>query len=273
MGQKLTINSLGMRDIEYERAKPAGVTRILVVGGSFTWGYGVADGENYTDVLEQVLTKSSDRKYEVLNSGVSGWGTDQEYLFLKNEGFDYEPDIVIAALNFTDQPVYTVSSVQFGLAKPLFLNTKLELGNVPVPKPGTEYPRLKSEAGEFELAVALLNQMARDCAERGCRFVVLKFGGFFYRHHPKVAGNAGVQRRLTIRDRQFQDALANRKSIHLLDLDAEFERRGFALTELTHGNHDGHWNPFGHREVGNILHAFLIEQGLVEGQVDSTALN
>ena len=74
-GHKLTINSLGMRDREYERQKPAGRKRILVLGGSYTWGYGVADGENYTDVLESLLDRENGDDYQVLNTGVSGWGT------------------------------------------------------------------------------------------------------------------------------------------------------------------------------------------------------
>ena len=44
-GKKLTINSRGLRDREYALAKPAGVRRVLVLGDSYTWGYGVANDE------------------------------------------------------------------------------------------------------------------------------------------------------------------------------------------------------------------------------------
>ena len=37
------------------------------------------------------------KNWEIINTGVVGWGNDQEYLFLIDEGLRYEPDIVLLA--------------------------------------------------------------------------------------------------------------------------------------------------------------------------------
>ena len=89
-GQPLTINSRGLRDREYTLAKPLGVKRLLVLGDSFVWGYGVGDDDIFTEVLERRF-ESERRPWQVVNTGVSGWGTDQQYLFLKNEGLSISP--------------------------------------------------------------------------------------------------------------------------------------------------------------------------------------
>ena len=113
-GRELTINSKGLRDREYPYEKPAGTSRILVLGDSFAWGYGVADDEIFTEILEGILQGTSPR-WEVLNAGVSGWGTDQEYLFLVREGFKYSPNIVVLALFNLNDPVNNARSFEYGL--------------------------------------------------------------------------------------------------------------------------------------------------------------
>lgn len=263
-GRKLTINSLGMRDREYSVQKPRGTHRILVLGGSFTWGYGVADDEVFTEVLEAKFAEIGDARYEVLNTGVSGWSTDQELLFLIDEGFQYDPDIVVLSFNLMENPIYNVNSVQFGLAKPMFLDTDLQLGNVPVPKPGTPYPRLKCNADEVDLTIAILERMAETCKQRGCPLVVMKYGAFHYRHHPDFRDDAKIQAELMKRETQFLDPLIRNPNITLLDLDQKFEAIGLSHDELLPtGNFDGHWNAFGHQQVAAILYQFLVEQELV----------
>ena len=262
-GHKLTINSLGMRGREHSVVKPRGTKRILVLGSSFTWGFGVADDEVFSELLEDKLANFGHARYEVLNTGVSGWGTDQALLFLADEGFQYAPDLVVLSFNLTEHPIYNVNSVQFGLAKPMFLDTNLQLGNVPVPKPGSRYPRLTCLADEVDLTLAILDRIADLCAKRGCPLVVMKYGAFHYRHHSEFRDVAKIQAALTEREAKFRDPLIRNPKITLLDLDQKFESRGYSLDKLLDGNFDGHWNAFGHRQVAAILYQFLVEQELV----------
>ena len=131
----MTINSRGLRDREYPYEKPQGVSRVACHrhGRLVRLGYGVADDEVFAEVLERRL-REAEGKWEVLNTGVSGWGTDQEYLYLKQEGFRYSPDIVVLALSLVNDPLDAATSRQYGLDKPVFVNTDLmKLANVPVP--------------------------------------------------------------------------------------------------------------------------------------------
>ncbi|HWH77554.1 MAG TPA: hypothetical protein VNT76_09290, partial [Candidatus Binatus sp.] len=76
-------NSRGFRDIEHIiDTRP----RMMVLGDSFVWGYDVEQTERFTDKLRAQLTD-----WSIYNLGVSGYGTDQEYLLLKQQYDFYRP--------------------------------------------------------------------------------------------------------------------------------------------------------------------------------------
>ncbi len=64
--------------------------RILVFGDSYTAGDGVSNGKRYSEVLEKNLEDT-----EVLNFGLSGSGTDQQYLIYQQYMEQIEHDIVV----------------------------------------------------------------------------------------------------------------------------------------------------------------------------------
>lgn len=90
----IKINSKGLRDKEYAYRKEEGTFRILVLGDSFTEGFQVPLEDTFCKVLECELNRDVG-KYEVINAGFAGAGTDYELLFLKREGYKYSPDLVI----------------------------------------------------------------------------------------------------------------------------------------------------------------------------------
>lgn len=92
----IEINADGLRDRPFARPKPAGVLRILALGDSFTYGGGARAEDTYPKRLEARLNARGDgRRWEVINAGVSGYGTFHEAKFLRDEGWSYEPDFVI----------------------------------------------------------------------------------------------------------------------------------------------------------------------------------
>lgn len=99
---RLETNSRGLREDEsVDYAKPAGTTRILLVGDSFTLGYTV----NRPDTLSQLLQarlRAEGRDAQVLNGGTEGYSTDQETLWLAFEGARYAPDVVILQMYEND---------------------------------------------------------------------------------------------------------------------------------------------------------------------------
>lgn len=86
------INSRGIRGPEIAQEPAAGVTRILLVSDSGSFGSGVNDGENIADQIQAILGKD---KYEVVNLSVAAYSTVQEYVWLTEEGLALKPKLVI----------------------------------------------------------------------------------------------------------------------------------------------------------------------------------
>jgi hypothetical protein len=97
-------NSGGFRDSERHVEKADGVTRILCIGDSFTWGWGVPEEAVYTRALERLLGREG-APVEVVNCGVGGYDTVQSLVLLIHEGFALDPDVVIHQATANDLPV------------------------------------------------------------------------------------------------------------------------------------------------------------------------
>lgn len=72
------VNDLGLRGAPIATPKPAGTYRILMLGDSFTMGYGVAEDETFSVLIQQSLNKKASngthsRVVEVLNGGVDSY--------------------------------------------------------------------------------------------------------------------------------------------------------------------------------------------------------
>jgi lysophospholipase L1-like esterase len=95
-GQMLRTNSMGFRDRDIAVKKPDGVVRVVCLGDSMTFGLGLIREEvPYPRQLERFLNEGqSSPRYEVLNAGISGYGTDQEVATLKKRILRLSPDVV-----------------------------------------------------------------------------------------------------------------------------------------------------------------------------------
>ena len=132
----------GFRDHEYDlKTKP----RIVFLGDSFVWGYDVDFGRRFTEILQDRLPA-----YEIMNWGISGYGTDQEYLLLEKYFERFKPDIVVLVFNgANDRQDNSTNFRYLGYFKPLFGDCagQLCVSNYPVPK------SLKYYFGRFETAL------------------------------------------------------------------------------------------------------------------------
>jgi len=93
----VSINSLGYRQAEFSPDRGAG-QRVLVIGDSFTFGYGVEETDGYVRVMERTLNEQASPPVEAINSGVPAWWTDAYYLYLKTRGLALKPDVVVLGL-------------------------------------------------------------------------------------------------------------------------------------------------------------------------------
>lgn len=111
-------NSSGFRGVEFP-PKQDDVFRIAVVGDSFTEAIHVPFEESYGYLLERQF-ETDGRAVEILNFGVSGFGTAQELEMLKHYVLPIEPDLVILAV-FTGNDIGDNSPViNRGQIKPYF---------------------------------------------------------------------------------------------------------------------------------------------------------
>jgi hypothetical protein len=94
------INSDGLRDREHLKAKPSNTVRIAVLGDSFSEAMHVPMEQTFWSLLERKLQDCQafpGKNVEVINFGVSGYGTAQELLTLRQRVWDYSPDLVVLA--------------------------------------------------------------------------------------------------------------------------------------------------------------------------------
>ena len=109
-----TTNAQGFRDQrnwQYERKPGAG--RILVLGDSHTQGFECRQEDTYCAVLERRLGALG-QPTEVLNTGISGFGTAEQLAFLENEGVKYRPDTVVLGW-FINDPDDNVNAGLFAM--------------------------------------------------------------------------------------------------------------------------------------------------------------
>lgn len=127
----------GLRDRAYPYERVEGMKRILVLGDSVVWCWGVEMSECFTDLMEENLLNA-----EVITAGVPGYGTAQEVLLYENELARFNPDLVMLVFVGND-PAENLSSA----IRPVFKlrDGELVLTNVPV-------PRRKSPVKEWLLA-------------------------------------------------------------------------------------------------------------------------
>ncbi|MDB4078589.1 SGNH/GDSL hydrolase family protein [Amylibacter sp.] len=97
----IKINKDGLRGPLYSKLKPANTIRIAVLGDSFTEAFQVHIEKTFWKIMENELNtcKSIKRKkVEVISFGVSGYGTAQELITLRQKAYSYDPDIVLLTI-------------------------------------------------------------------------------------------------------------------------------------------------------------------------------
>jgi hypothetical protein len=97
-GARVVTNSLGLRDFR-PPSRDGGEVQILVLGDSFTFGYGVPLEESYPNLLEQHLNATDPDRYEVVNAGVPGYDTVDEAGLLEKILPFYSPRWIIVGLH------------------------------------------------------------------------------------------------------------------------------------------------------------------------------
>lgn len=120
-GIPVQINSQGLRCPKVNPEKPPNTYRILNLGDSVVFGWGVRYEDTYGYRLQELLNQRYDNeqtKYEVINAGVPGWNMENALAYLKAEGLAYQPDLILLNVTLVND-VYGRSALKLS-NEPLF---------------------------------------------------------------------------------------------------------------------------------------------------------
>ena len=99
---RVRTNNFGFRrDEDVTREKNEGTRRILVLGDSMTFGFGVANDEMFTALVERRV-RAGGEEVEVINAGVPGYSSDHYLVYLRQEAFGFHPDLILVMTNGND---------------------------------------------------------------------------------------------------------------------------------------------------------------------------
>lgn len=284
----LTTNSQGFRGTkEYSVEKPPGIYRVIVLGDSVTLGHGVEDDQTYAAILEHKLSETGPT--EVINMGVSGFGTAEELIQLQHLGLAYQPDLIVLGY-FPNDPLNNVVSKLYRVREGKLIRNQEDF----VPAifirdrlyaiPGysflcqhshlvnfvrnrfsaffseqlTQQNRLNSKTTgilsplESELTSLLLSEVVSEAARR---------------HIPLVTLNIPLISEGEIVTNLPSDRLVGNQSSYILDVAREMY--GSERLDLLSYDKDCHPKPFAHRLIGEKLAEFvrlnILQERTVEG--------
>lgn len=261
---EVQINSQGLRDREYSWTRTAN-QRMLVLGDSFGWGYGVAQSDIFSEVLEKHLSN-----WEVINASVSGYGTDQEFLYLRERGKDYRPDWVLL-LFYENDFRNNLSREEYWYNKPYFKMTAtgLQLHHQPVPTATVKQRLERLIYGRTYLFAKLLegvkrwrfeeskppggNQLKSATLPVTVTLELLKALQTLSRQIKAQLVLVSVP--MPTEQRQVLQTFSDQEKIPYLPLDENFSKVTEPLTFL----HDKHWNANGHAVAASAIEEWLRE--------------
>jgi hypothetical protein len=107
---EFTISSAGLRDREFDRARPAGTYRIGIIGDSIAYGLTCDQPQAFAKRLEHLLASAQTdaTRFEVLNLGVSGYNISQNVERLRTLGMSFNLDLVIYAYSLNDPQSFSL---------------------------------------------------------------------------------------------------------------------------------------------------------------------
>jgi len=270
------INEYGYRGPAYTIMGDPSVFRVVVLGDSTGFGWGVAEAETFSSIIDREIDN-----LEVINLALSGYGTDQSYLRFVEEGIRFGPDLVVLQVSHNDfeeimHPFFNQKP------KPLFRFTQrgeLELFNVP-PEPTGERARVfhanslpvpfKEWLGWNSYAFNLLNEayygMRRSmmaASDEPANIYTPESIAMFdaiVRALNDKASELGVRVVLINSTKAIStNRLLVSDRVPVLDLYPEFRRVGRGDDTRCYFSDGYHWNSAGHRVAAEALKEFIRE--------------
>ena len=92
---RVVTSGAGFRGRDHPVAKAPPARRIVGLGDSLMFGWGIEQGQDYLSLLETELARSGTGTWEAINTAVPGYNTAMEVETLEAKGLRYRPDLVV----------------------------------------------------------------------------------------------------------------------------------------------------------------------------------
>ncbi len=264
-GVEVTTNAMGLRDKTIWE-KETGELRLLLLGDSITFGWGVADEHTYARKLEAILRMKLNRHVTTINSGVGSYNTWQEYNFLADFIDVLQPDMVSLLYNANDiQMVYppfdpwSKRSLR-GKSPPETIDILLRKSwlcrlFIYYPLAVAAYAR-KSEIDVVDhrsegrrQSMDYLKKMAKLCGKRNIPFITFYYQG--------IGGMTKLDQSL------FSEMLGIGKKNNFHVFKAKSYNETTQPTDVVNSRVDSHPNKYGHQLLAEMMAFQLLEHGLI----------
>ncbi|MBH0207042.1 MAG: hypothetical protein HP495_00615 [Nitrospira sp.] len=250
----VSINSRGFRGKEIDEPKKPGVTRIVTLGSSSTFGYYDRDNETYPYYLEQKLNTgpAAAGKFEVINLGIPHLHSEEILALFYAEAIPLHPDVVTFYERVNDaargnptikgndsknstqgqkQSVIAPLQAGYGMVREHFVTVAFidSIRQNMIAEPTFNRQQVERHmTGTSEHFMVNLDELYRECQRRGIIFVALKQQA--KSHMVKEADMKGVtyaQEVQMIKDKLEKEGAIKARELHLLThgvLTTDFER-------------------------------------------------
>jgi CheY-like chemotaxis protein len=88
-------NQWGLRGPDFPLVAPNGVRRILLLGGTSTFGMGVGEKDTVSVRLEALLNENRPGSFQVINGGLWALSPEEQWSFVKGQGFNFKPETIL----------------------------------------------------------------------------------------------------------------------------------------------------------------------------------
>lgn len=263
-------NVLGIRSPYETVRKDSGVTRIVVIGDSFTWGdkIAVTDSTWPAQLEEQLRRQQPQAAIEVVNLAKNGFTTVNGAELLRRVGWQFDPDLVLVQFYMNDilpsEPEFVRHYSEWLFPRAWVLPQRYRRGRLGQSAllyvvegaltawrhgdrvaQAAKWTALYQQRGtEWNALAGALDEMGRAAAERHVPIVLVLFPDFI----PGVRAEAAVPFR-SIHDQVGQ--AASSAGFSILDLTAIYLREGNDLQHWWATPYDAHPNEAAARVAAN----------------------
>ncbi|QDU69170.1 SGNH/GDSL hydrolase family protein [Engelhardtia mirabilis] len=253
LGQPVRTNGHGMRERDYAWSKPPDTTRIVLLGDSYVYGFGIAAEDRFGVELERRLRPfCPTARLEVLHLGVASWNLQAECAYLRRQLAELDPDLVVQLAFFNDladSPVVRGFGTQAQVSSQAWLR-------------GESVVRETALDGYYDSSLRNLMVLGLDWESR---------------HRYALAARAVAELTEATRIQEVPYLFISMWGVatplvrELLVPDLPSEQLAFVSTgfraQREHWNapNDRHFNPLASKRFGAGLSALIAERGLLEG--------